>query len=133
MGDKQCIEKEIGKFDKTNTCEAGDWANGIAVSPTPKFFVVSEWMNKYFPEEVSIADKMIFYKQPSTAAPPFLQVKVHRTCFFFKGRDGPGSVIVNPELAPAGANVLRDDLEPSVYNSQQFTVELIAKGKAGKL
>jgi len=131
--DQQAIAKEIAEFDKHNTCDQGDWANGIAVSPTPKFFVVSKWIAKYFPYELSLANKIFFYKQPGTKAPPFLQVKVHRTCFFFKGRGGPGSVLVNPELAVAGKNELRDNLEQSVYDSQQFTVEVIDKGKTGKL
>merc|ERR1711953_1269988 len=53
--------------------------------------------------------------------------------FFFKGQGGPGTVMVNPELAKVGTNELRDNLDSSVYSSQQFTVEVIDKGKAGKL
>jgi hypothetical protein len=131
--EKQEIEKEIEKFDKKNTCEDAAWANGIAMTPAPKFSVVSEWINKYYPDLVAISNQMIFYKLPGTKAPPFLQIKVHRTCFFFKGKEGPGTVTVNPELAQAGSNVLRDDLEPSVYTSRQFTVEIVDKGKTGKL
>jgi broad specificity phosphatase PhoE len=126
------IANEIEKFDKKNSCDEADWKNGISVTP-PKFYVVSEWIRKYFAYELSIANKIYFYKQSGTTAPPFVQVKVHRMCFFFKGRDGPGSVLVNPELAVAGKNELRDNLEQSFYDSQQFTVEVIDKGKAGKL
>jgi hypothetical protein len=131
--DKAEIGQEIEEFDKKNTCDDGDWANGIAVIPAPKFHVVSKWVNKYFSDLVSISNQIIFYKLPGTKAPPFMQIKVHRTCFFFKGKDGPGSVLVNPELAQSGSNALREDLEPSVYTGQQFTVEVIDKGKSGKL
>jgi len=130
--DKEQIAHEIKKFDKRTTCDQGDWANGIAVRPTPQFRIVSKWVNKYFPDELNLANKLFFYRPPGTAAPPFVQMKVHRTCFFFKGRE-PGTVTVNPELAKAGTNELRDNLELSVYSSQQFTVEVIDKGKAGKL
>lgn len=130
--EKQDIANDIDSFDKKNSCDEADWQNGISVNP-PKFSVVSEWIKKYFEFELSIANKIYFYRQPGTMAPPYLQVKVHRTCFFFKGRGGPGSVLVNPELAMAGKNELRDSLEQSVYDSQQFTVEVIDKGKTGKL
>jgi hypothetical protein len=130
--EKAEIHGEMDKFDKKNTCDQGDWANGISVYPAPKFIVVSEWMKKYFPDELSMANQIVFYKAPNTKAPPFVQIKVHRTCFFFKGRGGPGTVLVNPELAKTEANELRDDLEPEVYSNKQFTVEVIGKGPDGK-
>jgi hypothetical protein len=130
--EKAEIQGEMDKFDKNNTCDQGDWANGISVHPAPKFIVVSEWMKKYFPDELSMANQIVFYKAPDTKAPPFVQIKVHRTCFFFKGRGGPGTVLVNPELAKSEANELRDDLEPEVYSNKQFTVEVIGKDPDGK-
>lgn len=130
---KSELEADIEKFDKKNTCDDANWANGISLAPTPKFFVVSQWIKKYFPDEVKLANKIYFYKKPGTTKPPFLQIKVHRMCFFFKGTDGVGTVLVNPELAKPGENVLRGDIPAEVYNSQQFTVEIIDIGKAGKL
>jgi hypothetical protein len=131
--EKAEIQGEMDKFDKKNTCDDADWANGISVVPFPKFSVVSQWIKQYFPNELDMANQIIFYKVPGTKAPPFVQIKVHRACFFFKGKGGHGTVLVNPELAKAGANELRDDLDAAVYKSKQLTVEVIDKGKAGKL
>lgn len=130
---KKEIEKMMELFDKKNTCENGDWANGIMLQPTAKFFLVSEWLKMTFPDVVSMANKLYFYKKPASGPPPFLRIKVHRTCFFFKGTGGPGTILVNPELAKSDSNELREDLDDQVFDSQQFTVELIDSGKSGKL
>jgi len=112
----------------------GDWANGIALVPFPKFALVTKWLVKYCPDVYAAANKMIFYKAPETTKPPFLQLKVHRTCFFFKGRNGPGSVLVNPEFAKEGQNVLSENLPSSVYDELQVTMEIIGgKDVSGKL
>ena len=115
------IEAQIQKYDANQTCEGGDWALGIALT---EFFVVTSWIKQYYPKLFDMANKMVFWKAPGTKAPPFLQIREHRTCFFFKGREGPGSVWVNPELAtPEGE--LREDLPACVYHNLQFTVDII--------
>ena len=138
--DLAALDEEMAEFAATNICDQGDWSKGVSLVPYPKFFVVTKWIKKYFPALFDVANKMSFYKAPGTKAPPFVQIKVHRTCFFFKGRDGPGSVIVNPELAVPGLNKLRDNLSWEVYNETQFTVEIIGgktkefpDGLSGKL
>ena len=115
------LEQQLKDYDVTQMCEQGEWACGISLT---KFFVVTTWIKQYYPDFYDMANKIIFWKAPDTKAPPFLQIKEHRTCFFFKGRDGPGSVFVNPELATIEGQ-LRDDLPESVYHSLQFTVEII--------
>jgi len=122
--DTETIEKEIKEFDVANICEDGNWANGIALSPFPKFFVVTKWIKHYYPTLFDMANKMMFFKVPGIKAPPFIQIRKHRTCIFFKGRNGPGSVFVNPEFAD-GENQLPNDLPDEVYNEMQFTVEII--------
>jgi len=119
------IEKEVKEFGVDNICAQGNWNNGIALEPFPKFFLVTKWVKKYFPMFYDIANKMIFYKQVGTKAPPFVQIKKHRRCFLFKGRDGPGTVVVNPEFAKNCLNELRDDLTNEDYDGMQFTVEII--------
>ena len=64
-----------------------------------------------------MANKIMFFKAPGTTKPPFVQIEYHRICFYFKGRDGPGSVLVNPEFVEAGMNTLREDLEEGVYTA----------------
>ena len=119
---EQELVKELEEFDANNICELGDWVNGIALTPS-KHFMVTKWIKKYYQDFFCMANKMIFFKVPATTRPPFVQIKVHLTCFYFKGP--PGSVLVNPEFAEAGVNKLRDDLDESVYTEKQFTVEII--------
>eukprot|EP00931_Biecheleriopsis_adriatica_P122584 TRINITY_DN9758_c0_g1_i2.p1 TRINITY_DN9758_c0_g1~~TRINITY_DN9758_c0_g1_i2.p1 ORF type:complete len:195 (+),score=37.60 TRINITY_DN9758_c0_g1_i2:157-741(+) len=134
-------EDELEQFHVKNICEQGDWSRGIAITPSPKFFIVTQWVKKYFKRYYDMANKLTFYKRPGTKAPPFVQVKKHRTCFLFKGRDGPGSVFVNPEFAKEGANELRDDLTDEDFSQEVITVEIIGgkgfkefpDGLAGKL
>jgi len=128
------IAGELREFAAENMCENGDWANGIALVPFPKFALVTKCLKTYCPDLYAAANKIIFYKAPETTKPPFLQLKVHRTCFFFKGRQGPGSVLVNPEFAKDGQNILREDLPSSVYDDLQVTMEIIGgKNVSGKL
>jgi len=135
------IEKELQEFHVDNICENGDWSNGVAVTPVPKFYIVTKWVKKYFRKYYDMANKLTFYKRPGTKGPPFLQIKKHRTCFLFKGREGPGSVFVNPEFAKEGANELRDDIPDEDFRQQVLTVEIIGgkgfeefpNGLAGKL
>jgi hypothetical protein len=93
--------------------------------PFPKFFMVTKWIEKYYQDFFLMANKIVFFKAPGTTKPPFVQLKEHGICIYFKGRDGPGSVTVNPEFAEAGVNKLRDDLDEGVYTAKQFTVEII--------
>jgi hypothetical protein len=128
------IAEELLEFAAENMCENGDWANGIALVPFPKFALVTKCLKTYCPDLHAAANKMIFYKAPETTKPPFLQLKVHRTCFFFKGRNGPGSVLVNPEFAKHGQNILRENLPSSVYDELQLTIEIIGgRHVSGKL
>ena len=123
--DTDALEKEIKEYDVSEICQNGHWENGIALTPFPKHFWVTKWIKKYFPECYEMANKMVFYKPPGSKAPPFVQIRVHRTCFLFKGRDGPGSITVNPEFAKDGLNELRDDLPSKVYDNLQFTIDII--------
>jgi len=118
-------EEERKALDATQFCDDGDWANGISLTPFPKFPLVTKWLQKHCAELVAIANKMVFFKAPGTTKPPFMQIKVHRTCFLFKGREGPGSVLVNPEFAVKGANLLREDLPSSVFDELSLAVEVI--------
>ena len=95
--DAEEVKKELQEFAVDNICDQGEWKHGIALTPFPKFFLVTKFIKKYFPDYYTAANKIVFFKVPGTKAPPFVQIKKHKTCFFFKGRDGPGSVLVNPE------------------------------------
>jgi hypothetical protein len=118
-------EEDIEAIKAENMCDGGDWANGVSLQPYPKFALVTAWVRRYCASIYEDANEIVFWKRPGTKAPPFVQVKVHRTCFFFKGRAGPGSVIVNPEFAKPGLNELREDLGAEVHGAMQLAVEII--------
>lgn len=123
--DADAIKEEVQEFAVENICNMGGWIHGIALKPFPKFFLVTKFIKKHFLEYYDSARKMWFFKQPDTKAPPFLQIKLHKTCIRFKDPNEPGRAIVNPEFSKAGRNELRDDLPDEVYDKWQFTVEII--------
>jgi hypothetical protein len=69
-----------------------------------------------------------------------VQIRTHRTCFFFKIGDGPGGITINPEIALPGGMAIKPALPESVYNGLQMSVEIIGgkseafpRGLTGKI
>jgi hypothetical protein len=54
------VYEQMKEYDVSNICEKGLWANGIALAPIPKFFVVTKWIKQHYAKFFDMANKMIF-------------------------------------------------------------------------
>ena len=91
---KILVRQWVDRLAVANFCEDGDWANGISTNAHGAFGKVAAWVEEWCPRLFAEANKMIFVKSRGATSLPFAQIKVHRTCIFFKG-PVPGSLAVN--------------------------------------